>query len=154
VHPAPAVEADIPSWLTLAREVEPLFGPMPMFDVTLRNAIARGAAFCVRDKQGQVLGGVLLGGTAPENWIRWLAVRRPARGQGIGGALLGGVLRLWPPPCTVSLATFGADNPEGRAARRLYERHGFAPREMLPRGPEGGTRQLYVLARSSQTGGT
>jgi GNAT superfamily N-acetyltransferase len=154
VHPAPAVAADVPSWLTLVREVEPLFGPMPMFDVTLQNNIARRSAFCVRDAAGQVLGGVLLGGTAPDNWIRWLAVRRTARGQGIGAAILGEVLRLWPGPCTISLATFGADNPEGRAARRLYARHGFAPRAMLPRGPEGGTRQLYVLDRSSQTGAT
>ena len=137
----------------LTREVEPLFGPMPMFDVTLRNNIARRSAFCVRDAHG-VRGGVLLGGTAPDNWIRWLAVRGTARRQGIGAALLEEVLRLWPAPCTISLATFGFDNLGGRAARRLYERHGFVPRDMLPRGPEGGTRQLYVLDRSSQTGRT
>ncbi|MBL7097031.1 MAG: hypothetical protein ISS15_05175 [Alphaproteobacteria bacterium] len=53
----------------------------------------------------------------------------------------------WPGPCSISVATFGADNPEGHPARRLYERYGFEPREMLPRGPEGGTRQLYVLVR-------
>ena len=141
-----ATESDIPSWLALVREVEPLFGPMPMFDVTLRNAIARGSAFCERG-EGDVLGGVLLGGTAPDNWIRWLAVRREARKRGIGAALLDEVLRLWPGPCTISLATFGADNPDGRAARRLYARHGFEARAMLPRGPEGGTRQLYMLER-------
>jgi GNAT superfamily N-acetyltransferase len=141
-----ATEADIASWLALVREVEPLFGPMPMFDVTLRNNIARRSAFCVRE--GDVVsGGVLLGGTAPDNWIRWLAVRQAVRRRGIGAALLEEVLRCWPAPCTISLATFGADNPDGRAARRLYERHGFEARAMLPRGPEGGTRQLYVLER-------
>ena len=144
---AAAVEADIPSWLTLAREVEPLFGAMPMFDVTIRNAVARDAALCVRDSAGAVLGGVLLGGTAPDRWIRWLAVRSTARRQGIGATLILEVLRRWPGPCTISLATFGADNSEGLAARRLYARHGFTPRAMLPRGPEGGTRQLYVLDR-------
>lgn len=131
----------------LVREVEPLFGPMPMFDVTLRNNIARRSAFCVRDNAGSVLGGLLLGGTAPDNWLRWLAVRRIARGQGIGTALLEDVLCRWSAPCTISLATFGADNPEGRPARRLYERHGFRACEMLPRGPEGGTRQRYTLVR-------
>ena len=118
-----------------------------MFDVTLKTKIAEGAALCVRAQTGAVLGGVLLGGEAPDNWIRWLAVRRAARGQGIGGALLTEVLRLWPGRCTISLATFGADNPEGRAARRLYERFGFVPGAMLPRGPEGGTRQLYTRTR-------
>lgn len=147
MHVAGATGADIPSWLTLTREVEPLFGAMPMFDVTLRGAIARDAALCVRDSVGAVLGGVLLGGTAPDNWIRWLAVRRAARRQGIGATLILEVLRRWPPPCTISLATFGADNPQGLAARRLYARHGFTPQAMLPRGPEGGTRQLYVLDR-------
>ena len=144
---ASATEADIASWLVLARTVEPLFGPMPMFDVTLRNNIARRSASCVRDASGAVAGGILLGGGAPDNWIRWLAVTAAARGQGIGSALLRHVLDLWPAPCTISLATFGADNREGLAARRLYERHGFIPGEMLPRGPEGGTRQRYTLVR-------
>jgi GNAT superfamily N-acetyltransferase len=136
-----ATEADIPSWLELVREVEPLFGPMPMFDVTLKTKIREGDAQCVRD------GTRVLGGTAPDNWIRWLAVRRTARRRGAGAALIEAVFSRWPGPCSISLATFGADNPEGRPARALYERFGFEPREMLPRGPEGGTRQLYVLVR-------
>ena len=143
----PATEADIPSWLVLVREVEPLFGPMPRFDVTLKNAIARGTAQCVRGADDRVVGGVLLGGEAPDHWIRWLAVRKSARGHGIGAALLDDVLARLPPPCTISLATFGADNPDGRAARRLYARHGFVAGEMLPRGPEGGTRQRFTLVR-------
>src|ERR1700754_1412905 len=119
---------------------------MPMFDVTLKTKIREGDALCVRDG-ARVIGGVLLGGTAPDNWIRWLAVRRDARRHGVGAALIEAVFTRWPGPCSISLATFGADNPEGQPARRLYERFGFAPSEMLPRGPEGGTRQLYVLVR-------
>jgi len=141
-----ATEDDIPSWLQLVREVEPLFGPMPKFDVTLKTKIREGDALCLRDG-ARVVGGVLLGGTAPDNWIRWLAVRREARRRGTGAALLQAVLARWPAACTISLATFGADSPEGRPARALYERFGFEAREMLPRGPEGGTRQLYVLVR-------
>ena len=120
---------------------------MPMFDVTLNAKIAEGAALCVRGEDGAVLGGVLLGGEAPDIWIRWLAVCRAVRGQGAGSALLHEVLRRWPAHCTISLATFGADNPGGRAARRLYERFGFVPGAMLPPGPEGGTRQRYTLVR-------
>ena len=142
-----ATEADIASWLELVREVEPLFGPMPKFDVTLKTKIREGDALCVREG-ARVTGGVLLGGETPDHWIRWLAVRRDARRHGVGAALIEAVFAHRPAPCTISLATFGADIPDGRPARRLYERFGFQPREMLPRGPEGGTRQLYALVRS------
>jgi GNAT superfamily N-acetyltransferase len=95
-----------------------------------------------------VIGGILLGGATPDHWIRWFAVRRSARGKGAGSALLEAALdRCWP-PCTISLATFGVDNVKGRPARRLYERFGFAAGEMLPSGPEGGSRQRYILVRS------
>jgi GNAT superfamily N-acetyltransferase len=146
----PAVHArrgDIPSWLEIVREVEPLFGPMPDFQATLERNIDRGSAICVRDDDGRVLGGALLGGAAPDRWIRWLAVRADARGRGVGAGLIDEALRRFAPPCTVSLDTFGEDNEAGLPARRLYLRYGFEPREMLPNGPEGGTRQLFVLAR-------
>ncbi len=57
-------------WLEPAREVEPLFGPTPDFEVTLRRNISRGTALCVRDAAGQVLGGVLL--WAARTQITWL----------------------------------------------------------------------------------
>jgi GNAT superfamily N-acetyltransferase len=142
----PATTTDIDSWMALAREVEPLFGPMPKFDLTLKAKIAESAALCVRGGD-QVVGGVLLGGEPPDNWVRWLAVRSGERRKGAGGALLHAVLRRCPGPCSISLATFGAENPDGAAARRLYERFGFVPGKMLARGPEGGTRQLYTLVR-------
>jgi GNAT superfamily N-acetyltransferase len=148
LKPIRAELGDIDSWLEIAHAVEPLFGAMPRFDATLKNAIARGAAICVRDDGRKVVGGVLLGGTAPDNWIRWLAVRAGVRGQGIGAALIAEVLHLCPAPCTISLATFGADSVPGRAARRLYARFGFEACEMLPRGPEGGTRQRFTLIRA------
>ena len=143
-----AAASDIESWLELAREVAPLFGPMAKFDVTLKTKISEEAALCVRDDAGNVLGGVLLGGEPPDNWVRWLAVRARSRRNGVGTALLDEVLRRWPGPCTISLATFGADIPDGRPARRLYERFGFVAGALLPRGPEGGTRQRYTLVRS------
>jgi GNAT superfamily N-acetyltransferase len=146
VHPAQL--ADIPSWLELARQVEPLFGAMPMFELTLRSKICQDEALCVRGTSGAVNGGLLLGGAEPEIWIRWLAVQKAARGQGIGTALVASVIARFAAPGTISLATFGADVVEGRPARRLYERMGFAADAMLPRGPEGGTRQLFTLVRT------
>jgi GNAT superfamily N-acetyltransferase len=146
VHVATA--ADIPSWLEIVREVEPLFGPMPMFDITIRNKIEHREALCVRAAPGGVIGGLLLGGAPPDQLIRWLAVRRLARKQGAGTALMDAALDRFTAPCTISLSTFGEDNVEGRAARKLYERFGFAAREMLPPSPEGGTRQLFTLVRA------
>ena len=130
------------------RAVEPLFGPMPDFAQTLQRNIARGSAFAAQD-DGGFAGGMLLGGATPsDRWIRWIAVRAQARGKGAGGALVTKALDLFAPPSTISLHTFGADNPSGAAARRLYERFGFEAREMVERGPEGGTRQLFVLTRA------
>src|SRR6185295_17219422 len=99
-----ATIADIVSWLEIAHEVESLFGPMPMFDVTLKNNIARGTALCSDDGVGGVVGGLLLGGEAPDHWIRWLAVRRSTRGQRIGEALVEKAMARCPAPCTISLA--------------------------------------------------
>jgi len=147
-HPVAAgALADLPSWLEIVREVEPLFGPMAMFDVTLKTKIAQGDALCVRDADGRVAGGLLVGGELPDLWIRWLAVRRAARGRGIGAALVTEVIRRLGTEDTLSLTTFGADNSAGMPARRLYARLGFLPGEMQPRGPEGGTRQLFRLVR-------
>jgi GNAT superfamily N-acetyltransferase len=137
---------DVPSWLEIAREVEPLFGPMPDFESTLLRNIARGTALCVRDTSGQVLGGALLG-APPHMRISWLAVRAPARRTGVGHALVAEALHRCPPPCEVLVDTFGADNIEGHPARRLYESFGFVPAEYLPSGPDGGSRQRFRLRR-------
>jgi hypothetical protein len=47
------------------------------------------------------------------------------------------------PPAVLSVVTFGEDVAEGLPARRFYERLGFRPAEAAPKGPEGGTRQVY-----------
>jgi ribosomal protein S18 acetylase RimI-like enzyme len=139
-----ATPDDVASWLDVAHEVEPLFGPMPEFESTLRRNITRGTALCVRDASGQVVGGMLLR-AAPHTQITWLAVRSSARRSGVGHALLAEALRRCVPPCEVLVDTFGEDNIEGYPARRLYESFGFVPGEHLPDGPEGGSRQRFRL---------
>jgi ribosomal protein S18 acetylase RimI-like enzyme len=137
---------DVASWLEIAREVEPLFGPMPDFESTLRRNISRGTALCVRDPSGQVLGGMLLR-AAPHTQITWLAVRSSARRRGVGHALVAEALRRYPPPCEVLVDTFGEDIIEGFPARRLYESFGFLPGEDLPEVAEGGSRQRFRFRR-------
>lgn len=55
MRPRVATVEDFPGWITLAREVEPLFGPMadvPSFREALRRALAHGNALCVRAEAG------------------------------------------------------------------------------------------------------
>ena len=59
-----AQKEDFASWLYLAAEVEPLFGPMvnePGFHRTLHKHIGRGTAYCIRANDGPP-GTLLLGG--------------------------------------------------------------------------------------------
>ena len=139
-----AGRSDVPSWLEIVREVEPLFGPMPDFDATLSRNIDRASAVCVRDPDGEVLGAMLLR-VGPPGEIAWLAVRSTARRRGVGSALVAEALRRLPAAPVVTVDTFGEDNIDGRPARRLYEGFGFVAAEHLERGPEGGTRQRFRL---------
>jgi hypothetical protein len=86
--------ADIPAWLKLAAEVEPLFGPMaadPAFHAALERNIARQTAFCIRElgASGMSLMGALffLAIHAPHYRIGWLAVAYRWRRQGVAQAL-------------------------------------------------------------------
>ena len=142
-----ARSSDVASWMELVAEVEPLFGPMPAFTEVIQKHIHRGSAFVVRDDHNNVLGAVLRGGQPPQIQIRWLAVRSAARRSGIGRALIAAALRDLPTPCRVDVVKFGADTPAGAAARGLYMAFGFHPKEHLPTGPEGGSRQRFQLDR-------
>jgi ribosomal protein S18 acetylase RimI-like enzyme len=149
-----AVEEDLPAWLALAREVEPLFGPMaeePGFARAVRSNVSRGSAFCVRradDPAPAPLRGAILFDSrdAPLHQIAWLAVASSARRAGIGRALVERCLASVRAPAVIAVVTFGADVAGGAPARRLYESLGFAPAEAAERGPEGGSRQVFRLA--------
>jgi len=55
MHVQRALPEDISSWLTLATEVEPLFGPLignPGFHNALHKNIGRGTAYCIRENDG------------------------------------------------------------------------------------------------------
>ncbi len=146
---------DIPAWLNLAREVEPMFGPMvddPGFHHALEKNIARLTAYCVRE-DGQPAGAPLKGGLLfspkpPEYVIGWLAVAEKHRRSGIGRALVKYAFTQVELPAAIMLTTFGADNPKGEPARRFYEMLGFKPAEKAPNGPEGGSRQVFRLKLS------
>jgi GNAT superfamily N-acetyltransferase len=145
-----AQRQDIPAWLDLAAEVEPLFGPMvddPGFYRALERNVDRGTAFCVREGDGPpgapLLGGLLFSPKPPLYTIGWLAITAQHRRCGIGQSLVAHVVRLVEAPAEFVVTTFGRDHPEGEPARRFYERMGFHAAEPAPDGPEGGSRQIF-----------
>jgi len=146
----PATEDDVQSWLRLALEVEPLFGPLIAtgFEERLRANIRRHSAFCVRSpSDGVLLGGVIFDSReAPTYDVSWLAVAQDQRRQGVGVALLEYCLALAEVPCVVRVITFGPENPGGEAARGLYVRFGFRAQAEVIATPEG-PRQEFILTR-------
>jgi len=145
-----AVERDIPAWLELAGEVEPLFGPMvhdERFRRALRRNIARGSAICMRVGDGPpgsaLMGGLLLSSHPPKYEIGWLAVARTWRRQRVGRLLVKHALLRVRPPAELSVVTFGRGVPGGGAARAFYAQLGFAPCEPAEAGPDGQPRQVY-----------
>jgi ribosomal protein S18 acetylase RimI-like enzyme len=144
-----AKPADVVSWLEIVREVEPLFGLMPDFEKTLLRKIEQKSALCVRagneDGPAVVLGGMLLGGTSADGWIRWLAVRGSARRGGIGRCLVRAALDRMGEADTISLDTFCEEMVAGRPARRLYAQMGFSPG--VTGEADGQLCQRFVLSR-------
>lgn len=130
---------DLPSWLTLAREVEPLFGPMaddPNFQKGLLEAIQEGHAIAAKEENtSDVLGGVIF--DVEQNEILWLAVKASARGNGIGQALMEIVLEQLDTRRPVQLQTYYESVPAGLPARALYTRFGFIDFEPAGLNPAG-----------------
>ena len=131
--------------MELAKEVEPLFGPMPDFRRYATRGVARGTALVVRSGEGAVLGAALLSQEFPKRTIRWLAVRKSARRLGVGARLVREILHRWPPPGDIHVVTFGPDVEGGVPARRMYERFGFRPGRHMEPAADGTSRQEFVL---------
>lgn len=149
---ASAQLADIPAWLDLAAEVEPLFGPMvndPGFHASLRKNIERGSAFCVREHDGppgaRLMGGLLLSRCPVKHKyeIGWLAVAGEFQRHGVGRALMEYVFEQVESPSEVVLLTFGPDVVGGLPARKFYEKFGFEPAEPGPVNSGGVATQVY-----------
>jgi GNAT superfamily N-acetyltransferase len=150
-----AESGDIPAWLDLAAEVEPLFGPLvgdDRFQRALQRNIARGSATCMRVGDGPpgsaLMGGLLFSSHPPRYQIGWLAVAQAWRRQGVGRILVKHAFSLVHPPAEVSVVTFGQGVPGGAAARAFYAKLGFVPCEPAEAGPEGQPRQVYRCAVS------
>ncbi|HPI92377.1 MAG TPA: GNAT family N-acetyltransferase [Deltaproteobacteria bacterium] len=146
-----ATVEDFPGWIDLAREVEPLFGPMadvPSFREALRQALAHGDALCIRAGAGgeePVLhGGIVISREANE--ILWLAVASGSRGLGIGKALLGEAVGRLDAARPVTVTTFAGSVDAGIPARALYRSFGFE--DSLPGGMNPAGLPTVVMVRT------
>lgn len=147
-----AVSADVDGWLDLAREVEPLFGPMadvPEFRDALTAAIADNLAFssfssspASTEPDDRVLGGIVI--CKATNSIEWYVVAASARGLGIGGQLLQRAIDQLDPARPVSVQTFAPSIAEGLAARHLYRKLGFEDDRPMGPNPAGVATVLMV----------
>lgn len=146
---------DFDQWIRLAREVEPLFGPMvedPGFREGLRQALVDRNAFCVRREDGEagqnIQGGIVV--SPRDNEILWFAVAGSSRGQGVGKVLLDGAIRHLDPQRPMIVTTFDRSVEAGLPARRLYRRHGF--KDDRPGGLNPAGIPTVVMVRSNRTG--
>lgn len=129
---------DLDSFLSLAAQVEPLFGPMVAEDAFLdglQNAIASESCFCGVDAHGEITGAVII--DRQQNEICWLAVAGDRRGTGLGRALLDEAVEKLDSHRPIRVQTFAENIVEGLAARKLYLTYGFIDKDPGEKNPAG-----------------
>ncbi len=129
---------DIPAWLELAREVEPLFGPMADsedFRGCIRQVILDGSAFCGETENGTIGGIIAINRQGSE--IAWLAVSSSCRGKGIGRLLMETAVRELDQTAEILVQTFAAGIASGTNARALFNGFGFIDAGAAGKNPAG-----------------
>jgi len=121
---------DFNQWLSLAREVEPLFGSMADeidFQEALKQAIYSNTAFCIYSNSNgdnkDLIGGIVI--SKETNEIQWLAVFKKYRGNGYGRKLIEIAISKLNLRENLFVQTFDKSVPEGKSARKLYSEFGF-----------------------------
>ncbi|NPU84496.1 MAG: GNAT family N-acetyltransferase [Syntrophaceae bacterium] len=145
-------------WLELAREVEPLFGPMvddAAFREGLKRAIEEKIAWCIEEPEEQdrsaFRGGIVASREANE--ILWLAVSGDHRGRGTGAALLSEAIGRLDRSRPITVTTFDDTIPDGLPARRLYQRFGFEDSAAAGLNPAGIPTVTMTLMEKGARGG-
>lgn len=141
-------EKEIPAFLDIAGQVEPLFGPMlddENFHKALEEAVKIKAVLgChISSKAGdKLLGALVL--SREENSVEWLAIDGLSRGFGAGRLLLSEAIKLLDERKDIKVQTFSPEIEEGKAAVRLYESFGFRYKSDMGNNPAGIPTVLMV----------
>jgi len=134
-----ATESDLEQFLGLAREVEPLFGPMvgnPDFVEGVKGFIKEGLMVCAVDETcSRLIGACAIDPASSE--ILWLAVTEGSRSKGVGRMLVAAALEELGEGHPVRVTTFGEDMVESVSARKLYDGFGFREIKAGPPNPAG-----------------
>ena len=132
-----AKASDYKAIMALAKEAEPLFGPMAQeeaFQKGMKEAILQRVVFvaCI---SGEVAGAIIV---SPElNQILWLVVFEKERCKGCGQALLDRAMAALDSSREVYVQTFSSEAKEGAVARNLYLDLGFEDHEEAGTNPAG-----------------
>ncbi|WP_253913738.1 GNAT family N-acetyltransferase [Streptomyces mayonensis] len=146
-----AGEQHAPGLLSPAAQVEQWSGPTVAdagFRTALEDRLRRSRALAATAAGGELSGGLLFGPGTRAYRVPGPVVGERARGTGVGHALVDDANRRWVRgPATGEAVTFGAGHPGASAsgARASYERLGFVPARLPPRG----RRRRAVPGRSS-----
>ena len=121
---------DFEAWIALARQVEPLFGPMAdeaPFRDALKSSIFNSEAFCIRpspvEEQTVLKGGIII--SKASNEILWFAVSETDRRKGYGRQLLLFAIDQLHRREKILVETFAPTVAAGQSARKLYLDCGF-----------------------------
>lgn len=125
-------------WLELAKEVEPLFGPMvnvKEFHEAISNCIANKNAYYIKTEDGKIAGIIAL--DRINNEILWLAVAQKYRGNNFGDKLIKKAIEEMEINGDIFVQTFSSSIESGKSARRLYEKNGFIDYKDAGKNPAG-----------------
>lgn len=133
---------DMPGWLMLAMEAEPLFGPMaenPDFFDVLRQALMDGAAFCIRDEKNKencgLCGGIII--SKENNSIVWFVVGEKFRHKGMGKKLMAEAMKHLNHSKPITVNTFADSGHERLAAKNICQKFGFKDSGKTETNPAG-----------------
>jgi len=119
-------QQDYDTWMELAEEVEPLFGPMigsREFRDGIKDCIKSNNAFGIENEKGILAGIIAL--DRKNNEISWLAVGKKYRGNNYGEKLVKKAIEELESNGDIYVQTFSEKVIEGKTARNIYERNGF-----------------------------
>ncbi len=129
---------DYGTWIELAREVEPLFGPMTgslEFQTGIKECILNNNAYGIEHEDGSLAGVVAI--DRENNEIAWLAVERRYRGNNYGEQLVKRAIRELESNGDIFVQTFSEEIKEGKSARMIYQRNGFEDFKDAGKNPAG-----------------
>ncbi len=133
---------DYQMWLSLAKEVEPLFGPMvneKEFQYALKKALNNKRAYCIYSEEhtpsNSIVGGIII--SKALNEILWFAVSSAYRKKGYGRKLLCTALLKLDKNRVITVQTFDKSATAGTAARKLFQDFGFIDSQTSNINPAG-----------------